>query len=286
MPERHTLRLKPKTPGAGESFSLQVPVRPGGVTLVNLKGKGEYAIYDLHEVAGKSLDTPEVKALAAEIGSNRAPDSAIKVNRQIRDLVAPAFKGLRKDLFFRSSSYEIDKSVIYKLRDREAIRRKKQADKAKEAEAEPEAEESVPAKPLVAFPAARVVPFANGSGLQDPANENRVDRTIVLPLTSITLSSGTPPRVITVHSPRLTLTGDDKVLRLQIRLPNLPVTEAGKSFSGQWEYSAECSLEGKGTTPWRWNWVYKGGGESSGRRYSLDIKVEMDGKESRSVKPL
>ena len=174
--------------------------------------------------------------------------------------------------------------MLYKQRDREIARKRKQAEKGKEPAPEPQA--AAASKPMVTFPAARNVAFANGSGLHDPDNKEKVDRAIALPLTAITLSSGNTSRILKVQSPRLTMTGDDKALRLVIQLPNMPVSDAGKNFVGPWEYRAECPLEGRDANRWRWNWVYKGTGESSGRRYGLDIKVEMDGKESRSIKPL
>ncbi len=279
MPESQTLTLTPKEPGAGQPFSVSVPLRLGGTTLVNLKGKGEYGIYELYAVAGQRLDTPEVKALTAEISSNRPPESAIKVSRQIRDFVAPAFKGTKTDMLFRGSVYSFDPGMLY-LRERRQSKDAKKGD-AKKAESKPAAR-----KPLVLFPASRVVPFANGSALHCPSDDEKVERSLVLATAAITLGSGAQPRQIAVSSPRLAFTGDAKAMNLAIVLQNVTVNADGKTFTGRWDYAAVCPLEGKDAKTWRWGWTFKGTGDSGGRRYALDLKVEMDGKESRSIKPL
>lgn len=284
IPERQTLRLVPKIPGTGQPFSLKVPVRPGGITLVNLKAAGEYGVYELGAVAGKKLESPELKALAAEIGSNRAPESAVKVSRQIRDLVAPTFKGTKQDMVFRSSQFTFDPAMLYRMKQRELDRQK--AGKAKEKEKGKEKTGSPPPstpKPLVCFPAARVVNFANGSALHSPADREKVDRAIVLPLSTLNLSAS---RIVKVPSPRLTFTGDAKALNLAIQMPNAKVSADGKTFTGTWEYRAWCALEGKEANRWRWSWVFRGLAESGGKRFSLELKVEADGKEARTVRPV
>jgi hypothetical protein len=286
MPESQTLTIAPKEPGTAAVLRVSVPLRPGGTTLVNLKGKGEYGIYELQAVADKRLDTPEVKALTTEISSNRAPESAIKVSRQIRDLVAPAFKGTKTDMLFRGSVYSFDPAMLY-VRERRLISdaKRRAAKKGDEKKVET-APVPVPAKPLVSFPATRAVPFANGSALHCPSDDAKVERSLLLPTTAITLNDGAPARVLPVNSPRLALSGDAKMLNLAIVMPNAAVSADGKNFTGQWDYRATCALEGKDANTWRWSWVFKGTGDTAGRRYSLDLKVEMDGKETRSIKPL
>lgn len=285
MPERHTLRVAPAAPGTWQPLRLQVPVRPGCVTLVNLREEGEYGVYDLREVEGKTLDTPELAALAQEIGSNQAPASAVKVSRQIRDLVAPAFKGTRKDTFFLGSVYEIDPATIPKLREREVYRRRKQEAKGGGADVTPPAR-GPSARPQLVFPAARVVSFVNGSGLVDPADKEKVDRSVVLPLGQIRLQTQSALRTLAVSSPHLRFTGDARVLRLQLQIPKQSLSEGGQTFQGSWEYSAECPLEGDDANRWRWGWTYRGTVETAGQRYALDLRIDMDGSESRRVNPL
>jgi hypothetical protein len=283
MPESQTLTISPKVPGTAQPFRVSVPLRIGQTTLVNLKGKGEYGIYEMYAVAGKQLETAELRALTAEVSTNRAPESAVKVSRQVRDLVAPAFKGTKTDMLFRGSAYDFDPGMLYRLRERQQAKdaKKAAAKDEKKADAPPP-----PPKPMVVFPATRQVSFANGSGLHCPVDPERVDRAVVLPATAMTLSDGAHTRVIKVNSPRLTMTGDAKAMNLAIVLQNAVVNADGKNFTGQWDYRASCALEGKDANAWRWSWVFKGTGESAGRRYGLDLRVEMDGKETRSIKPI
>ena len=289
MPESQTLSLTPKVPGTAQPFKVKVPLRPGGTTLVNLKALGEYGVYDMQAVAGKKLETPELKALAAEIAANRAPESAVKVGRQIRDLVLPAFKGTKKDMLIRSSQYDFDPGMLYRLRqrlqDEEKRLKEKQAKAPKDKKDEKPKAEAKPAlpKPLVVFPAARSVAFANGTSLHHPTDRERVDRSIILPTNAINLST---TRLLKVSPPRLVMTGDAKVLNLSIQMLNTTVDTDGKKFTGQWDYRATCVLEGKDANKWRWNWVFKGLADSGGKRFNLELKVDADGKESRSVKPL
>jgi len=283
LPERQTLRLEPKVPGTAQPFSLKIPVRPGGITLVNLKALGEYGVYELAAVTGKKLDTPELKALAAEVGANRSPDSAVKVSRQIRDLVAPAFKGTKKEMLYRSSQYDFDSGMLYRMRQHELDRQKagkaKADDKSKN---KPPPPPPAP-KPLICYPVARTLNFANGSALHNPVDREKVERSIVLPLTTLNLS-GT--RIVKCQSPRLLFAGDAKALTLTIQMQNATVTADGKSFVGTWDYRASCALEGKDANRWRWGWIYHGMTQGAGKRFSLDIKVEADGKEARTVKPI
>lgn len=276
LPERMTLRITPTVPGTAEPYKVKVPVRPGAVTLVNLKALGEYGVYDLTALSGKKLDTAELKDLAAEIGANRAPASAIKVSRQVRDLVGPAFIGTRQDLFYRSAHYEFDPSLLYRQRQHELDRERagKAAKKAKTSSKNP--------KPHLAFPAARVLTFTNGSSLYHPTDREKVERTVTLPTTTLNLSGS---RILKVAPPKVTLTGDAKAIALVIQLQNTKVTAEGKSFLGTWDYRATCRLEGKDANRWVWSWVFRGLGSAGNKRYNLELRVGPDGKETVKVTP-
>jgi hypothetical protein len=277
MPESQTLTIKPIVPEKAAPYSIRVPVRPGVTTLVNLRGKGEYGIYDLSAVADKQLDTPDVKALVAEIAANRAPASAVKVSRQIRDLVAPAFKGTKTDTILRGTLYDIDPALLSRLPPNQAIKE----DATKKTESKPH-----PPRPIVTFPAARTVPFANGTALHCPADEEKVDRSLALPAITATLGEGAAARVLRVSSPRITMGGDAKVLNLSIVAPNATLETEGKTFTGQWTYSATWPREGKDAGTWRWNWAFTGTADAGGRRFAIDLKTEMGGRETCSIKPL
>ena len=165
MPESQTLKITPKVPGTAQPFSVSVPLRPGETSLLNLKGKGEYGIYELSAVAGKRLDTPEVKALATEISSNRAPGSAVKVSRQIRDVVAPAFKGIKTDMLFRGSAYDFESGLLFRARERQQA---KDAKKDEKKDAKKDEKKRMRRKRRTRFPPCFKFIFFNISYMQLP----------------------------------------------------------------------------------------------------------------------
>lgn len=268
MPERQTLRLKPLN-GKGESFSVKVPLRPGGITLVNLKRKGRYGIYNAHLVRDKKLATPELKKLAAQIAANQAPSEAIKVNRQIRDLVSGTFVDVKDDLTFISSRYDFPDEML-------PLRSKRRAEAERAGKTLPKKPSGKP-KPMVFFPAAATIHFANGSAMHDPDHPGTFHRTILLPISSVTLSSS---RTLKLAKPMLSISGDAKSVHLSIVQSNRTEHLGGVVFKGQWIYRAACPLEGANRGKWSWHWDFQGHGMDNGKPIDIKLRVDENGDES------
>jgi hypothetical protein len=93
-------------------------------------------------------------------------------------------------------------------------------------------------------------------------------------------------RILKVTSPVLEFRGDGKVLRLAMRLPTrAKVQTEGKTFSGNWDYSASCPLSGPKANQWTWRWFFRGQASEKGKNYELQLTINSDGKESRKVIP-
>ena len=269
MPERQGLVVEPKSPGKGEKYTLRVPVRPGGSVLVNLGGKGTYGVYEPWVVRSEKVASAELKALAGEISRNREPSSALKVSRQIRDLVQPAFKGTRQDVVFSGSRFQFPGHFLTS-----ANQQKKPAKDEKPKEKK--------RLPVVISPAQYRLQFGNGYGLHDAANEAHVERGITLPVKVLNLNRA---RILKTTNPTLEFRGDGKTLRLTIRLPSrTKVQTEGKTFTGTWEYSASCPLVGAKRDQWTWRWVFRGDVSIKGKRFHLDLTINASGKETRKVR--
>ncbi|MBN2451573.1 MAG: hypothetical protein JXR77_14380 [Lentisphaeria bacterium] len=273
MPERQTLRIEPKTPGEGEPFRLKVPVRPGGTTVVNLKAKSQFHVYDLPRVREQKLDTPELKALGEEIAANRAPTSAIKVSRQIRDLAASAFLGSKNDVIFQSTQYDVDKEMLYILRSKPPPKQDRKADAA--APRSP--------KPFLTLSPTHRVDFANGYARHSTGEDASVERAASLPVSALNLSRS---RIIKVNSPRVVITGNDQTVTLNIQIQDQKVNMEEKTFNGKWEYRASCQLEGPDRNRWDWKWTYSGQADKGGKRYALELSSDVNGNEQRRIRQL
>lgn len=272
LPETRTLSVVPTESGSGESFSVRVPIRPAGISLVNCRGKGTYGLYTMQAVEDKKLDTPELKKLGAEIAANRSPDTAIRVSRQIRDLVDEAFMGTKNDEVFRSSQYRFADSLLVTIR--EKLARNPRADGG---------ESSAPARdvPVLHFPASARVSFANGAAVQGVAENAPVEREVSLPVSAFNLNQN---RIVKAKSPRLTIRVDPTVIRLRIELANASVNVSNQDFTGVWVYQASCPLEGPGRNRWSWHWEFKGSAKVRNRTLNCTLKVNQKGAETKSVK--
>ena len=102
MRERQGLKLIAEE--GGESVKYRVPLRPGGVVLVNVKRKGEYGVFDLEKVKGRKING-ELVRLAAEMSRNEAPKSAVSVRGDLARIGKDAFDKTVNDLFFTGSDY-------------------------------------------------------------------------------------------------------------------------------------------------------------------------------------
>ncbi len=273
MSERQTLKLTPKEPGSGEAFKVKVPLRPGLVVVVNLKGLGQYGIFDPSLIAAEKIAGADFGKLRKEISSNRAPQSAVKVSRAIRDLVRPAFKGVKKDLFFRNDQYDLPGN--------EFPGSGTQGQDGQDGEKAP----APPSKKrdLAVFPASRRLAFANGYSVYDNRKPENVERGIRLPTTSVVLNK--TRTLETGGGIQLEMRGDGSKLALQARVPATVVVD-GTTFTGEWNYSANCALAGKKKGRWTWNWRFTGNARRKNVPYRMNLSVDARGKENRKIEAI
>lgn len=266
MSEKQTLRVNPKEPGQGEAYKVKVPVRPGGTIIVNLKQLGDYGLFDPSSVGGKKLAAGDVDKLEKEFAAFAAPQTVVKLNRDIRDLVRPAFKGTKNDLFFVDTQYDLQNIPVF-----DRTPNKKEGEKKEE--------KPVVKKDMVVFPPVRRLNYGNGYAVYDHTDPERVERGVYLNVKNIVLSK---TRTIPGGRILLELRGDKNVLNLSARIQS-SVTDSGAKFTGEWRYSAAMSNSGDAKGRWKYQWQFVGNGDLNKKTQRLTLTVQPGGNETKKI---
>jgi len=276
MPEKQTLTMIPKEAGKGEKFKVKVPLRPGGIVIVNLKRKGEYGVFDPSAVSGEKLAGADLGKLLREVAANQAPQSAVKVSRAVRDLVRPAFKGTKTDLYFLSGQYNLLEGSMFGV----AAQAKKKKEEAKKKKEEDKKSDVKPKKKdFVLFPPVRRLSFSGGYSVYDHRQPDKVDRGVYLDVKAIKLNKS---RTIKASRVLMEIRGDNNKLTLQSHFPS-SVELKGTKFTGEWRYSASSAFTGKNKGRWTWNWRFTGSGHLKGSTYRMNLSVNSAGIETQKV---
>ena len=262
MPEKQTLRVAPKE-GDGESFKLKIPLRPGGLLMVNLKQKGKYGVFDLAAVRGKKAGA-ELGRLASEISKNVAPKSATGAANSAHKIAVASFTGTVDDLLFYGDDYRFPVIAMYGVA--------------------PEEDKKAKDKPFLAYPPIRQVAFSGGNATYDHRAPKVIKCSLRFPgnVKVIRLSKATSVKLDPKRLPNIEMANDSKKVSLSMRIPQNGFKVNKRAFNGEWDYRASRPLGGKKPV-WTWSWTYRGNSYVGGKHFRATVTVRPGGKETRKV---
>lgn len=243
------------------SKKIRVPVRPGGVTLVNLDQEAKFYVFEPDKIEASSIAGSA--DLAKELISREPPRSAVKVVNSIRELGKTAFKEDRNDLFFDLTKYKPQGGIGYYTSNK--------------------------ANPVTS-PVLTLEPFQlemkteNGSVKFNPDVPKIVEGSIYLESeTKVQLS---PEYAVTIpKTAQLRVTFSDKErLDLRFGVGNQKIKHAGKDYNGNWNYAGFYDPAAKA---WHWSWTYDGYTTNSQPqdRFRLNITFSDAGDKPATVTP-
>ncbi len=241
MREKQKVTLTSRTSGQAMG-SVTVPVWPGGLTVVNVGGKGGFAQVRSGATGGENLPGGDVKQLADQIGGHQEPSAILKLAPEGRRIAKKALVNTRRDPFFTSAEFRFERNIVQG--DTEMVTKFFEAlDKRQK--------ESKKAYDLIAWPPLCNANFHGGSAVYDLRNDQRTQMVIWLPRK--TFQVGKSLTVTLKDNPKLEVSDADGTLRLKIEIQNYQSKFGSTDYTGTWRYGAS-QTNGR----WDWAWSFEG----------------------------
>ncbi len=279
MPETQTLTLEPMTEAedAAEVHKIKLPLRPGAIVWVNVKGQGEYGAFDRASVKDKAVPTADLAKFADQVSRHQAPHAASRVANAILNIAKSALKEKLKDEVFTSLDYELP-ALAGRMPNAPATTEQG-------VEGEPEQQ---PRLFLACIPLHTCsLDFANGGHCQyNYRNARNVEARVRWPDShkAVRLSKSRSIPLNPKAPPTLELRGPVHNLAVSMRVEQQEVKhgQKGTLYQGAWQYTATRRGGGgkkgsKQKITWSWSWRFDG--LSQGAKQRLVIVVDSTGRE-------
>ena len=246
--------------------AVKVPLWPGGLTVVNVGGKGSFARVRPWSVKDENLPSGDVRQLADQIGGHQEPSAFLKLAPEGRRIAKKALVKMAQDPYFTSAQFRFEDRIIQG--DTEIMKKFL-------ADLEKRRKESKRQFDLLVCPPQCNASFSGGSALYDPRNEQRTQMTIWLPRK--TFQVGRSLTVTLKDNPKVEAFDVDGGVQLKTEIQNYTSRFGQADYVGTWRYSATYKNG-------RWDWAWSFDGQSSkapnGRRgvnYRYDRNYKENG---------
>jgi len=260
MSETHTLTLTPQAgPNGGEATAevvkVRVPLRPNCQILVNVRQKGNYAIYRPESVAKENARSAALK-LNSEILKGKRPRSTRAATDRLQEIGKKAVEGFSNDLLFDGDKYRFFRmyGMMRKANDKEDT-----------------------SKPLLVS----AEPYTlKGDGCQlnyyhhDPEH---VTGSLGLPGGELTL--GDDMKLTIPANCNASVSRQGEHLEVSVSVPNQSVEAEGIKFVGTWTYRASSPGDDK----WTATWSYAATNPRASGQPTLNVTVSHKGEVTKKV---